>query len=177
MFQYHISEMSAETTAAEFVERFVHIERFLPACQQCHNYNTRWTCPPFGFDPMTIWSAYTGLRLYARILHADAPGQPLDDALDVLKHEKRLYREKLAQWESSVPGSQMLLAGTCDQCKVCEKSQGRPCRHPERLRYSIEALGGDVEGCLQHYFHVPVLWGRDGLAPEYLVLVGGLLIR
>ena len=55
--------------------------------------------------------------------------------------------------------------------------QGRPCRHPERLRYSIEALGGDVEGCLQHYFHVPVLWGRDGLAPEYLVLMGGLLIR
>ena len=177
MFQYHISEMSVEADAAEFVERFVHIEKFLPACQQCPNYNTRWTCPPFGFDPMTIWRGYTGLQLYARILHADMPGQPLDDALDALKREKRLYREKLSQWERAVPGSQMLLAGTCDQCEVCEKSQGRPCRHPECLRYSIEALGGDVEGCLQHYFHIPVLWGHDGLAPEYLVLVGGLLTR
>ena len=62
------------------------------------------------------------------------PGQPLDDALDALKREKRLYREKLSQWEQAVPGSQMLLAGTCDQCEVCEKSQGRPCRHPECLR-------------------------------------------
>lgn len=177
MFQYHISEMSVEADAAEFVKSFVHIEKFLPACRQCPNYNTRWTCPPFGFDPMTIWRGYTGLRLYAHILHADAPGQPLDDALDALKREKRLYREKLSQWEQAVPGSQMLLAGTCDQCEVCEKSQGRPCRHPECLRYSIEALGGDVEGCLQHYFHVPVLWGHDGLAPEYLVLVGGLLTR
>ena len=71
----------------------------------------------------------------------------------------------------------MLLAGTCDQCEVCEKVQGHPCGRPELLRYSIEALGGDVEGCLQHYFHLPMLWGRDGKAPDYFVLVGGLLTK
>ena len=42
---------------------------------------------------------------------------------------------------------------------------------------AIEALGGDVEGCLQRYFHMPVLWGRDGKAPDYFVLVGGLLTK
>lgn len=52
-----------------------------------------------------------------------------------------------------------------------------PARQPEHLRYSIEALGGDVEGCLRRYFHMPILWGRDGKAPEYLVLVGGLLVK
>ena len=65
-FQYHISEMTAETDAADFVKEFVQVEKFLSACQQCPNYNTRWTCPPFDFDPMTIWSGYTTLRLYAR---------------------------------------------------------------------------------------------------------------
>ena len=45
------------------------------------------------------------------------------------------------------------------------------------LRDAIEALGGDVEGCLQHYFHLPMLWGRDGKAPDYFVLVGGLLTK
>lgn len=174
-FAYHIRELTAQTTAAEFVERFVRVERFLPACRQCHNYGNRWTCPPFDFDPMTIWGAYSGLRLYARILYADAPDQPLDEALEALKEEKRRYREVLYQWEQAEPESRMLLAGTCDQCEECEKAQGRPCRLPQHLRYSIEALGGDVEGCLQHYFHMPVLWGREGRAPEYLVLVGGLL--
>ena len=53
----------------------------------------------------------------------------------------------------------------------------QPCRFPAHLRYSIEALGGDVESCLQHYFHIPVLWGRNGTAPDYLVLVGGLLTK
>lgn len=34
-----------------------------------------------------------------------------------------------------------------------------------------------VESCLQHYFHIPLLWGRNGTAPDYLVLVGGLLTK
>lgn len=176
-FAYHIRELTAEATVPEFVAQFVHVEKFLPACRQCPLYNTRWTCPPFDFDPMDVWGGYTGLRLYARILDADGAGQPMDDATEALLREKRLYREKLRQWEQAAPGSQMLLAGTCDQCQVCEKSQGRPCHSPELLRYSIEALGGDVEGCLRHYFHMPVLWGRDGAAPDYLVLVGGLLTK
>ena len=73
LFQYHIREMTAETSAEEFVTHFVHVEKFLPFCQQCSSYNTRWTCPPFDFDPMTIWQSYRGLRLYARILQADVP--------------------------------------------------------------------------------------------------------
>lgn len=115
-FQYHVREMTAETSAEEFVTRFVRVEKFLPFCQQCGSYNTRWTCPPFDFDPMTIWQSYRGLRLYARILQADVPEQPLDEALAALKQEKRLYRQKLQRWERETPGSQMLLAGTCDQC-------------------------------------------------------------
>lgn len=86
-FQYHVREMTAETSAEDFVAHFVHVEKFLPFCQQCGSYNTRWTCPPFDFDPMTIWQSYTGLRLYARILQADMPEQPLDEALAALKQE------------------------------------------------------------------------------------------
>ena len=49
-------------------------------------------------------------------------------------------------------------------------------KNPELLRYSVEALGGDVGGCLRHYFHLPIQWGRNGKAPDYFVLVGGLLL-
>lgn len=125
-FQYHIREMTVETSAEDFVTRFVHVEKFLPFCQQCSSYNTRWTCPPFDFDPMTIWRSYTGLRLYARILQADVPEQPLDEALAALKQEKRLYRQELQRWERETPGSQMLLAGTCDQCETCERYRDIP---------------------------------------------------
>ena len=54
---------------------------------------------------MTIWRSYTGLRLYARILQADVPEQPLDVAVAALKQEKRLYRELLQRWEQETPES------------------------------------------------------------------------
>lgn len=153
-FQYHISEMAAETAAADFVKEFVQVEKFLSACQQCPNYNTRWTCPPFDFDPMTIWSGYTTLRLYARILHADGADQPLDGALAALKREKRLYREKLYRWEQAEPGSQMLLAGTCDQCDRCERRRVVPaasrstCATPSRRWAAMwRAACGGISTC------------------------------
>ena len=96
-FHYHIRELTAKTTTAAFVEGFVRVEKFLPLCRQCDSYGTRWTCPPFDFDPMTIWHNYTGLLLYARILQADTPEQPLEEALAALKREKLLYRNKLQQ--------------------------------------------------------------------------------
>ena len=92
-------------TTAAFVEGFVWVEKFLPLCRRCDSYGTRWTCPPFDFDPMTIWHSYTGLLLYARILQADTPEQPLEEALAALKREKLLYRDKLQQWERDTPGS------------------------------------------------------------------------
>ena len=141
-FQYHVREMTAETSAEEFVTRFVRVEKFLPFCQQCGSYNTRWTCPPFDFDPMTIWRSYRGLRLYARILQADVPEQPLDEALAALKQEKRLYRQELQRWERETPGSQMLLAGTCDQCETCEKVQGG---------WSAHQVTTKNDGCIGRY--------------------------
>ena len=33
-FQYHVREMTAETSAEDFVELFVHVEKFLPFCNQ-----------------------------------------------------------------------------------------------------------------------------------------------
>ena len=157
-FQYHVREMTAETSVDEFETRFVPVEKFLPFCQQCGSYNTRWTCPPFDFDPMTIWQSYRGLRLCARILQADTPEQPLDEAVAALKQEKRLYRQELQRWEQETPGSQMLLAGTCDQCEVCEKAQGRPCSRPELLR-----CGGLFAALLPSAYAVGQGWQSAGL--------------
>ena len=132
-FQYRIREMTVETSAEDFVTHFVRVEKFLPFCQQCGSYNTRWTCPPFDVEPMTMWRSYTGLRLYARILQADVPEQPLDEAVAALKQEKRLYRELLQRWEQETPESQMLLAGTCATSARCAKGHrdvpaaGRSC--------------------------------------------------
>lgn len=176
-FDYTIEEYTAEVSAREFVERCVDVARFEQLCKQCGNYDKRWSCPSFAFDPMEIWNSYRSVRLYMRLLRGAKDGQTMDAALAALMKEKKMYFSQLMIWEKEHPGSRMLSAGTCDLCAVCAKSEGEPCRHPESLRYSIEALGGDVEKCAQLYFNTPILWGHDGMAPAYYVLVGGLLIK
>lgn len=171
---YTVETMETAVSAAEYLRVGVDVEKFIAYCQACPNYEHRWACPPFAKDPMETWRSYRTLRLYARIL-TPKPGAELSALLDGIKREKAgLLRELLAM-EKTLPGSLALSAGTCDVCEECTRPQGAPCRHPESLRPSIEALGGDVVGTVERYFHRRVLWIQEGKLPEYLTLVGGLL--
>ena len=56
------------------------------------------------------------------------------------------------------------------------RTQGVPCWQPQRMRPSIEALGGDVSLTLERYLGKTLRWTREGERPETLTLVGGLLL-
>ena len=43
------------------------------------------------------------------------------------------------------------------------------------MRYSIEALGGNVTKAVQLYYDDTILWTENGHLPEYFILLGGLL--
>lgn len=176
-FAYTIEEYIADVPMDEFIAQCIDVPRFRRLCEQCGNYDRRWSCPSFSFDPMEIWNGYSSVRLYMRLLRSTKDGQAMESALTALLKEKKKYFAMLMAWEKANTGSQMLSAGTCDLCATCAKEQGTPCRHPQQLRYSIEALGGDVEKCARLYFQTPVLWGKDGIAPAYYMLMGGLLLK
>ncbi|MDE7458334.1 MAG: DUF2284 domain-containing protein, partial [Muribaculaceae bacterium] len=65
-------------------------------------------------------------------------------------------------------------------CLHCPESQctrkcGEPCRHPDKVRPSLEAFGFDIGRTLSELFNIKLLWGKNGVLPEYLVLVSALL--
>ena len=174
-FSYTVEKAEAEPSVKDFLRHCIDVPKFLACCQACPNYAHRWSCPPFSFNPMDVWNAYTSLRLYARFL---IPGNADGHALmGALRKEKPGFLQELLRLEQDTPDSLALACGTCDACNVCAKESGRPCAHPEQLRYSIEALGGDVGEAAQRSFGKPLLWVHNGEAPEYLMLVGGLLTR
>lgn len=49
-----------------------------------------------------------------------------------------------------------------------------PCLHPDKVRPSLEAFGFDIGRTLSELFGIRLLWGKDGILPEYLMLVSGL---
>ena len=93
----------------------------------------------------------------------------------LLAPAKRQMTDTLLTMENEYPGSRALFAGTCELCENCDKEQGIPCRHHELMRYSIEALGGNVAKAVQIYFDDIILWAENGHLPEYFILLGGLL--
>ena len=81
----------------------------------------------------------------------------------------------LLKLEQEIPGSLALQSGRCLLCERCAREEGKVCRHPQRLRYSIESLGGNVTATLQELLGVELQWYTADSSPAYLVQVGGLL--
>lgn len=172
---YTVQALSVEVPVGDYVQTCVDVEKFLGFCRECGNYGTRWSCPPFDFDPLTLWRRFRILRLSARVL-TPQPGTDIPALLEGMRREKeRLLDELLAQ-EAANAGSLALSAGTCNFCETCTRPEELPCRNPARMRYSIEALGGDVGRTAEQYLHRPLLWIKGDQLPEYLMLVGGLCL-
>lgn len=171
---YRVEQMEIHTSLREFKVKCIDVPGFLKCCMSCPNYKNIWSCPPFSFDPMDLWNRYGSVRLIARILiPAGCTGGQL---LEKMKREKHEFLDELISLEKKTPGSLALSCGCCDLCTECAKQKGKMCMHPDLMRYSIESLGGNVSYIAEHYFNKPLLWMKEDILPEYMMLIGGLLI-
>lgn len=173
-----------EVPLAEYRAQCVDVPKFLGYCAACPNYGGTWSCPPFDFDPQEIWDRYD--RILLRAVKVPVPAELREKVLSpqeingeshaLLAPIKHDLLSSLLEQERATPGSLALSAGRCQECQVCTKASSQPCRQPERMRHSIESLGGDVGKTLSLYLGQELLWGREGHLPEYYILLGGLLL-
>ncbi len=177
---YRCETLTRTVPLDEFRRDLVDVPRFLGYCQDCPNYGRFYSCPPFDFDPLALWQRFDAIRLYAKklVFVKDRlfPGERRAfEATELPKVKGDLVRELLAM-EAETPGSLALFAGKCGLCPVCARTEGQPCRTPNRMRYSIEALGGDCGGALERYFGETLQWASGNRLPEQIILLGGLLL-
>ena len=195
--KYEIRQYEAEAAVSEYVDRCVDIPYFLGLCRQCENYGKVWSCPPYDFDPLEYWGRYETLRVIGRkIIIPDelrervlTPAEQEAIPASILWDEKARLNDVLWELEKEIPGSVLLSAGNCRECAprwfadttreerwgYCARAERKACRHPERVRYSIESIGGDVTKTVEYYLKQKIQWIRDGRLPEYFFLVAGLL--
>ena len=175
-----------EVPLAEYRAQCVDVPKFLGYCAACPNYGGAWSCPPFDFDPQTVWDRYDRILLRAVKVPVPAelqkkvlsPQEINDESHALLAPIKHDLLSSLLEQERATPGSLALSAGRCQECPEgrCTKPAHQPCRQPGRMRHSIESLGGDVGKTLSLYLGQELLWGREGHLPEYYILLGGLLL-
>ena len=173
---YTLESLIAEIPTREYVKTCVDVEKFLALCASCPNYGKIWACPPLPLDPMEIWQGYETLRLYALVL-TPGEGMDMDGLMAAFLQEKTRLSRQVLELEKKIPGSLSMAASTCLSCSPCLRTEGKPCCHPEQLRYSIEALGGDVGLTMEKYLHRPIKWAQNGALPPYMTVVAGLLVN
>lgn len=164
----------------EFRRELVDVPRFMGYCRDCPNCGRYWSCPPYDFDPRDIWARYQGLLLFMRkvVFRKDRlfPGERRAFEQTELPVIKAAMNRDLLALEEVRPGSLALFPGRCEWCPSCARLTGGPCRSPERMRWSVESLGGDCGGAIERYFGETLQWAQGNRLPEQLLFLGGLLL-
>lgn len=176
MTTYTIEYFTTDINVDEYISRFRDEKRFIELCKKCPNFGNSWGCPPFDFDTNNFLRQYE----YAHLIVAKIiPAQndiPENMVQDFIRPERIRIERCLLELERKYGGQAFAYIGKCLHCgdMECRRKSNRPCLHPDKVRPSLEAYGFDIERTLSELFGIKVLWGQDGILPEYLVLVSGL---
>lgn len=178
MMDYEICEPAVRTIAvSDYVARFRDVDRFEGLCRGCPNYGTRWGCPPLDYGSMPPFARWTLVDIWLlKLVVKGGAGATMDDLKEVLQRERRRWEPALLEREREHGGMAALFTGMCPHCGdiPCARLAGEPCRHPDRVRPSLEALGFDLGKTAAELFGLPLQWMKDGRLPDYLTLIGGV---
>lgn len=173
---YTLERFEKEISVPLYTEHYVNVAEFVEYCKACENYDKVWSCPPYTFNPEEYWKQYETLCVIGyKINFAEEITEKR--SMEIMAEVKNKITEELFAMEEEMPGSISLSAGSCSICGKgnCTRPEGKPCRYPEKMRYSIESIGGNVGKTVSKLLGIELEWIKEGKMPSYFVICGGLL--
>lgn len=166
----------AEFDAGTYIKDFRKEEYFLGFCRQCGNYGSRYGCPPFNYDPLTKIGKYRNVRIVGVKIIPAEKDLPMSAARSLLKPVVLALNEEMLGVEAETGGYYCGFAGSCEYCggEQCARKANLPCRHPDKVRPSLEAFGFDIGKTASDLLGIELKWSKGDKLPEYLTLVCGL---
>ena len=173
--RYTATDFVRSLTADEYITRFRDAEKFIAFCRQCPNFGNSWGCPPFSHDCEAHLRQFRNVMLIATKIVPAEQGLPLSESRTLILPERKRLERSLLALEKEYGGRSFAYVGSCLHCpeKSCTRPEGKPCRHPELVRPSLEAYGFDIGRTASELFDIELKWSADGMMPEYLTLVCG----
>lgn len=173
---YTVEKFEKTIDIKKYIEGYVNVKEFEEFCKECPNYGKVWSCPPYDFDAEKYWEKFSEISIFAYKINFTEDVSK-EESYQILKEVKKTMSEELFQLEEITSGAESLSAGSCHLCQGegCTRPQGGACRHPQKMRYSIESIGGNVGLTVRKLMGIELEWIDEGKVPSYFVLVGGLL--
>ena len=171
---YTLREQWRTMPMKEYAETFRDFGRVRGYCHGCGRYGKCWACPPYDFAEDEYLGQFTTISLLAtKITPSEGVALTPETAERILNRERQRLDRMLLGMEGN---ARAFFAGTCILCppEKCTRREGLPCRHPESIRPSLEALGFDIARTASELFGIPLQWGSPGTFPAYLTLISAI---
>lgn len=171
---YTLREQWRTMPMKEYAETFRDFGRVRGYCHGCGRYGKCWACPPYDFAEDEYLGQFTTISLLAtKITPSEGVALTPETAERILNRERQRLDRMLLGMEGN---ARAFFAGTCILCppEKCTRREGLPCRHPESIRPSLEALGFDIARTASDLFGIPLQWGSPGTFPAYLTLISAI---
>jgi predicted metal-binding protein len=139
----------------------------------CANFGRKYSCPPCS----PLFNTHVKEKyLFVLLLKLDL--DQFDSSYrEYLKLQagNAVLKSKIEKVMRALEGDGKFLAtGSCRLCKPCKLKLKKPCKYPEKRRYSLESTGVDCDWLSKELFNVPMLWYKDKKAPKYTSVICGL---
>ena len=176
-----IKKLTADVDVEEYFNNYVDFEKFSKICiEEQEMLGDNWSYPPFDFDVDELWNSFSKLKIIAfKIEFSREEREHIFSDIELNNILKRFERFKSRLMNEIYvlenEDSQGLFLGKCNLCMKCTREFGMPCKMPVKMRYSLEALGADVDRTCDEIFGLKIHYAQDGKLPPYLIFVGGLL--
>jgi len=142
-------------------------------CARCPKYGKIWSCPEHDFDVEAYVNKYRDAHIIGIKVYIDE-SYDKDKATELFHKSRSAVSLKLLEIEKQYPDSEVLYAGNCHFCEECTRKDGLPCVSPDKLRYSLEALGYKVSEVCKNVLKDEIQWFKDGGTPEYMLSVAAI---
>ncbi len=179
---YTLSQKEVTVPADEFIRDYRDVERIRQYCLQCPGYGKAWNCPPFDFDPRTVSDGFKTVKLMATVIEFDettraackTAEQSAEMGREAMQEVWKTLLPRLYEMERQLPGSRCFTF-RCVLCpEGCTRPEGKPCRHPEMMRHSLESVGFDIVAMMRDLLGIDLEWSTDGSLPKHITLVTAL---
>ena len=170
--------------AEEFVQRYRDVERIRQYCLQCPGYGKTWSCPPFDFNPRSVSDGFRTATVMGTTIEFDEQTrascknaeQSSVIGREAMQEVWKTLQPRLYEMERETPGSRCFTF-RCSLCpEGCTRPEGKPCRHPELMRHSLESVGFDIVAMARDLLDIELEWSSDGSLPKHITLVTALFI-
>ena len=176
-FDIEVYYQSIETTKI-----VVKKDTFDALCMKgCRNYNKKFSCPPFSPNFNELRKHFDAAHvIFHKVITENYPQiyNTIRMANVILKSKQRKLMDEVAkELKKENIVFQILENGSCRLCKKCAVLSHERCKHPHKMRYSLESTGVDVESLCNECFNQHLQWYKRACFPKYQGVVSTVLSR